>query len=203
MVKVKVCGISDIRTADALNAALPDFVGFVLSGGFRRSVQADAALKIRRALDGRIVTVGVFVNESREYIASFVRNGTIGAVQLHGDEDGEYISALRTMCAVPVIKAVTVRNGVLPPVPVNADYLLLDAFSEGKRGGTGRRVEWKRYSADMPVMLAGGITPENVREAIERVRPFAVDCSGGVETDGHKDAKKIIEYVKNVREIEL
>lgn len=201
MVKVKVCGITQVETAKALNEALPDYAGFILTKGFRRTVDVAEAARIRRALDGRIQTVGVFVNSPILDIVRCIDDGIIDLVQLHGDEDGEYISSLKALRNVPVIKAIAVRGEQLPPCPQGADYMLLDAYVAGKRGGTGQCVEWKRYNSEVPVILAGGITPHNVKQAIAAVSPYAVDCSGGVETDGKKDFYKILEYVKNVREI--
>ena len=203
MVKVKICGVTDTACVDALNAARPDYVGFVLSGGFRRSIDYAAAKRIRAALSPDILTVGVFVNERMEMIAEFIDCGIIQLVQLHGDEDEEYIAALKQMRSVPIIKAVGVREGVLPKLPAGCDYILLDAYAPVSRGGTGIRCEWKRYPSDVPIILAGGITPENVGEAISLVAPYAVDCSGGVETDGKKDKNKIASYVENAREADI
>lgn len=203
MVKVKVCGITDISCADALNAALSDFAGFILSSGFKRSIDFAMARYIRAALDKRILTVGVFVNDSIEKIKMYADGGIIQLVQLHGDEDEEYISLLKEKVDLPVIKAVGVRDGNLPYVPKNCDYILLDAYAPQARGGTGQRCQWKRYSCDKPIILAGGIAPENVGEAISLVAPYAVDCSGGVETNGKKDVKKIADYIANAREADI
>jgi phosphoribosylanthranilate isomerase len=129
-----------------------------------------------------------------------VTSGIINVVQLHGDEDEKYIEELKKICSVPIIKAVGVKDGKVLPYPSNCDMLLLDATDKNVRGGSGQKIEWKKYKADKPIILAGGITPENVMQAIRIVQPFAVDCSGGVETDGEKDIDKIERYILNARQ---
>lgn len=202
MYKVKICGVTREETAAVLNEAMPDFTGFILSRGFSRSVARGRAAAIRKQLLPAIETVGVFVNEPPEGIAPFIEEGIIGWVQFHGDEDEDYIAAFKAKYpAVPVVKAVGVSDGRILAYPSNADYLLLDAMGKAGRGGTGKRIDWRPYEADKPIFLAGGLTPENVQEAIRAVRPYGVDSSGGVETDGEKDEKKIRLYVKNIREV--
>ena len=204
MYKIKICGVTQEETADVLNDTMPDFTGFILSPGFGRSIPKERAAAIRRRLNPAIRTVGVFVNEPIGNITVFVREGIVQVVQLHGDEDDGYILRLKERCPdVRIIKAVGVENGKLPAYPEHADCLLLDAHDRAARGGTGRKIEWRRYEADKPIILAGGLTPENVREALRAVRPYGVDVSGGVETDGRKDERKIREYIKNIRQEKL
>lgn len=201
MYKVKICGVTDEAIIPHLNALPPDYVGFIMTRGFKRSVSDDFVRKCASALRGDIKRVGVFVNDDVSRIASLVREGTIDVVQLHGDEDGEYIRRLKSLVTVTVIKAVGVENGRVMPYPRECDIVLLDSVDRQARGGTGKRVAWRRYKEiTKPVMLAGGITPENVKEALSAVAPFGVDSSGGVETDGVKDAGKVKRYIKNVRE---
>lgn len=202
MVKVKICGIKDERLAPFINKLHPDYVGFILSKGFKRSVTAEVAAKIRRAVDKNVFTVGVFVNEPAVRVAEIVEAGIADLVQLHGDEDEGYIEELKGLCNATVIKSAAVRRGEVAPYPENCDYLLLDAYSPEARGGTGVKVEWRRYyEIKKPFFLAGGITADNVREAVRAVNPFGVDSSGGLETDGIKDAEKIKKYIENARSV--
>jgi phosphoribosylanthranilate isomerase len=200
MCKVKVCGIKDKACVPILNELTPDYVGFILSKGFKRSIEEQTFYDICGELNCGILRVGVFVNDDVKRIARLYNSGYINLAQLHGDEDEGYINELKNLCDVKVIKSVAVNCGKAGLYPNNCDYVLLDAYAPKERGGTGRQVEWRRYSEiDKPIFLAGGLTPQNVQEAIEKVRPFAVDCSGGVETDGKKDNNKIRQYILNAR----
>ena len=201
MVKVKVCGMTDMSLVPLLNKLTPDYVGFILTAGFRRSVSEEFVKNFSSRLSPAIRRVGVFVNDDVCRIARRVEDGIIDAVQLHGDEDGEYIQKLKNLAPVAVIKAVGVEGGRAESYPENCDMVLLDAYDKVARGGTGRRIEWRRYpEIKKPVILAGGITPENVCEAVSLVRPWGVDTSGGVERDGKKDIDKIRDYILKARE---
>ncbi len=200
MCKIKICGITECSALPAINTALPDYAGFIMTAGFKRSVTEDFVRECAKVLDPRIKRVGVFVNDDARRIARLVKEGVINVVQLHGDEDGEYIKRLKNLCPVTVIKAVGVEGGRVLPYPEECDIVLLDATDKNARGGTGKRIEWRRYKFDKSFILAGGITDGNVREAIAAVGPWGVDSSGGLETDGKKDAEKIYRYVANVRE---
>ena len=198
MSKVKICGLSRMEDIAAVNDALPNYIGFVFAPG-RRQVDEHTAAMLKKQLDPRIQAVGVFVNEKFEAITNLLGNGIIDLVQLHGDEDAGYITRLKDHCGCPVIKAVGICNE-LPPLPDGSDHLLFDTLSE-QRGGTGRVFDWgvlQNYSGP-PYFLAGGLTASNVTEAITLLSPFCVDVSGGVETDGVKDAKKIVNFVNMVR----
>lgn len=202
MYKIKICGVRSEETVPVLNQLLPDYVGFILAAGFRRTVSEDTARALRERLDRRICRVGVFVNDSVDRIARLYREGVVNAVQLHGDEDESYIRSLKAVCPAPVIKAVGVAEGRAVRYPENCDVVLLDAYAPTERGGTGRSVLWRRYDEiEKPVLLAGGITPENVAEALAKVQPYGVDSSGGLETDGVKDAAKMEKYVSVIRGI--
>ncbi|MBP5242790.1 MAG: phosphoribosylanthranilate isomerase [Clostridia bacterium] len=160
------------------------------------------ALLLRKLLSPTIKTVGVFVNQPIEEVVSFAKSGAINVVQLHGKENREYIAELKAKVPMPVIKATGIADGKVEPYPDNCDYVLLDAAKIKGAGSNGGKVEWRRYpEIDKPFFLAGGITPENVGEAVTAVRPYGVDTSGGVETDGQKDNKKIEEYILNIRKI--
>jgi len=198
MSKAKICGLSRMEDITAVNGALPDYIGFVFAPS-RRRIDEHTAAKLKERLDPRIKSVGVFVNEKIKIIAGLHGNGVIDLVQLHGDEDDGYIRQLKNICACPVIKAVGVGNE-LPPLRYETDYFLFDTLSE-QRGGTGKVFDWaalQNYSGP-PFFLAGGLTAANVTEAIKLLSPFCVDVSGGVETDGVKDVKKIKNFVNIIR----
>ena len=198
MSRVKICGAFRVEDIAAVNIVLPDYVGFVFAHSSRR-VDLKTAAALRERLDPGIKTVGVFVDEDITVVSKAYGSGIIDLAQLHGDEDGEYIKRLRNACGCPVIKAVGI-GGVLPPLPVGADYLLFDSLSK-RRGDACGAFDWnvlKGYTGT-PYFLAGGLTPGNVAGAIDLLSPFCVDVSGGVETGGKKDAEKIEKFVYAVR----
>ena len=197
--KVKICGLSRLEDIDAANRALPDYIGFVFAPS-RRRIDEVTAIKLKERLSSRIKVVGVFVNQDIEVIANLYVRGVIDIVQLHGDEDEDYIDSLKDRYDCPVIKAVGVGE-VLPPLPVKADYLLFDTLSQ-QRGGTGVAFDWGllRGYTGLPYFLAGGLNFQNVIETIFTICPYCVDVSSGVETNGLKDADKIYEFVHSVRD---
>ncbi|HEX2925534.1 MAG TPA: phosphoribosylanthranilate isomerase [Ruminiclostridium sp.] len=202
-VKIKICGLTRPQDIEYVNEALPDYIGFVFAKS-RRQVTPQSADELRHRLDYRIKAVGVFVNENINQIASLCRNGIIDLVQLHGDENVEYISALRKEIKIPVIKAVRVRDSesLKASCSIHCDYLLLDTFSGNEYGGTGKAFDWKLISGmGKPFFLAGGISLDNAENAIKTVRPFCLDTSSSVETDNVKDRDKIINLVNLVRSV--
>lgn len=203
--KIKICGIRREEDVRFLNESMPDYAGFVFAPS-RRSVTPEQALFLRRRLDQRIQVFGVFVNAPAEYICERVREGSIDAVQLHGDESEQEIRELKKQVSVPVIKAVRVREAadIRLADQLPCDFLLLDTFSSAGYGGTGKTFAWEMIPSQLahPFFLAGGLDEHNIRQAIRQVGCYGVDVSGGVETDGVKDGQKIkrmIEIVKNWR----
>ncbi len=180
MSKIKICGLSRVEDIEAVNRALPDYIGFVFAPS-RRRVDADRAAMLKGKLDARIKTVGVFVNEGIDNVGEIYRKGIIDLIQLHGDECGAYIRRLRESCGCPVIKAVGI-GGKLPVMPDGADYLLFDTLST-QRGGTGKAFDWnvlKEYRG-RPYFLTGGLSADNIAGAIRLLRPFCADVSSGAE----------------------
>ena len=159
----------------------------------------EQAKRLKERLDPGILAVGVFVNERPEKIAELVNTGVIDLIQLHGEEDEEYVHKLKKMTDRPVIKAVQIKKENNARMPeFTADYYLLDS---GK--GSGQTLDWDSLPAiDSPWFLAGGISAENVQDAIENLHPYAVDFSSSVETDGCKDRDKILEIVRRIRDVE-
>lgn len=201
MVRIKICGLTRRRDAEIVNEALPDYVGFVFAES-RRRVSYGAAQELKKRLDGRIMTAGVFVNAKLMDIERAAADGVIDLVQLHGDEDAGYVAETKRKTGLPVIKAVRVksREQILAAQRLPCDYLLLDAFDEGAYGGTGRTFDYALIpKLEKPFFLAGGLNADNIGRALA-AGPYGVDISGGVETDGVKDAAKIREIIMRVRE---
>lgn len=199
-VKVKICGLRRLQDVQAANSCMPDYAGFVFAPG-RRQVDPETAAVLRRNLRPEIPAVGVFVNQSLEYISRLVEKGMIQMVQLHGEEDEVEIARVKNRCGCPVIKAVGVGRS-LPVLPQAADFLLFDTFSPA-RGGTGTAFDWKLLETQRgtPCFLAGGLQLENALQAVKTVNPFCVDVSSGVETDGWKDPEKMKAFVHLIRGI--
>ena len=198
MTKIKLCGLTRPRDIEWANALTPDFVGFVFARKSKRYISPRNAQKLREKLNQSINAVGVFVNEAPETVAALLNDGTIDVAQLHGGEDEDYIKALRLLTDRPLIQAFRVDG----PADLerarasSADYILLDNGA----GGTGTAFDWALLKGfDRPCFLAGGLGPDNVARAVRDVRPFAVDVSSGIETDGAKDYQKMAAFVNAVR----
>ena len=197
--RIKICGLSRIRDIEAVNRVRPDYIGVVFAQS-RRQVGATWAAARRRALDSRIPAVGVFVNAPVAEVVRLADSGTIQVIQLHGDEDEAYIRELKGRSSAPVIKAVRVRGGedILRAERLPCDYLLLDTYTKGQYGGSGRVFDWELIPPlNKPFFLAGGICLENVPEALA-CRPYCLDVSSAVETEGRKDPEKIRRMVEAV-----
>lgn len=197
MTKIKICGLrreQDIRYANEL---MPDYIGFVFLKGKMRYVTFEEAAHLRSLLDPAIPAVGVFVNEPAENVIRLIQAGTIQIAQLHGQEDEAYAEELRRAGDHCIIRAFAVRSSedIHRAFAFPADYPLLD---NGK--GTGETFDWSLFEKqEKPFFLAGGLSPENVKEAVERFHPYAVDVSSGVETDGYKDYEKMKAFMDAVR----
>ena len=179
--KIKICGLSRAEDICYVNEARPDYCGFVIGvPKSRRNVTEEQLRRLRIGLQEGITPVGVFVNADPRLVAKLLEEGLIDAAQLHGGENEEYIRKLREM----------------------TDWILLD---QGK-GGTGKPFDWEilerwlfKHDPSKPYFLAGGLSCDNIPEAVQRCRPWAVDLSSSVETDGKKDREKILAAVAAVR----
>jgi phosphoribosylanthranilate isomerase len=197
---IKVCGIT--RLTDALHATQQgaSALGFVFWPRSPRGVTPERAAEIIRELPSNVMTVGVFVNETVEGIRDVVARSGVTTVQLHGDEPSGFAEAL----GWPVLRSVTVDDALdtCSTWPSGTTFLV-DAADRVRRGGTGALVDWARaaeVARRWRVVLAGGLTPENVQEAIATVRPFGVDVSSGVESaPGVKDLDKVARFVAAAR----
>lgn len=201
MIKVKICGIKAKGEAEILNRWQPDFAGFVFAEG-KRQISLEKAIELKAILSPQIKTVGVFVNASLEQAARAAERGAIDFIQLHGQENGSYMEALRNYTDKPLIKALRVRNrdDILQGEELPCDYLLLDTYVKGSWGGSGQAFDWSLIPPiEKPYFLAGGLTGENVKLAMNLAAPFALDVSSGVEGPDGKDEEKIREFIDKVR----
>ena len=197
MTRIKFCGIRREEDVGYVNLVRPDYAGFVLAPGVRRTVSAQEAGRLSSLLDEGIVPVGVFVDEPPENVARLLEDGTISIAQLHGMEDEEYLSRLRDLTSGTLMKCfrVSSRGDVEAASCCSADLVMLDSGT-----GTGKAFDWSLAEGlGRDFFLAGGLDPSNVGEAIKRMHPTAVDTSSGIETDGFKDYEKMEAFVKAVR----
>ncbi len=179
---------------EAVNEYLPDYIGFILTQGFSRSIDFDKAKQLSKKVDKRIKRVGVFVNENAEYIKRFYDDGIIDIVQLHGDESPELINELN---GIPIIKMFKCSNKAVVDTEKysNANYFLFDSGT-----GSGRAFDWSLIpKCKKPFFLAGGIDINNIEKAKSEVSPFCFDVSSSVETNGFKDKNKIKQIIERVR----
>lgn len=225
--KVKMCGISKIETIPAVIEANPDYMGLVFAPS-KRQVTVEQAKTLVEELHKQyanrynrdaeqysnqtlihqefIKTVGVFVNETLDNLVTIAIEANLDAVQLHGDEDEAFIQSLKERTNVEVWKAVQIRSAADAEawIDSSADMLLFDAYHKDERGGTGEVFDWSCLDEfERPFMLAGGIDSTNVARAIRTVRPYGIDISSGIETDGVKDDEKITAFTKLVRTIAM
>jgi phosphoribosylanthranilate isomerase len=192
--RIKICGLKRPEDIEYANILKPDYIGFVFAGT-KRKITPDTAEILKSKLDKDIKAVGVFVNEPVENIIDMLEKDIIDIAQLHGDETEEDIQYIQAVTSKQVIKAVKVRDryDVEAWLDSSADYLLFDSGA-----GSGQVFSWELLGdVDREFFLAGGLTPDNIKEAAETVKPFALDLSSGVETDGVKDFDKM----KNIMEI--
>jgi len=219
--KVKMCGISKVETIPAVVEAKPDYMGLVFASS-KRQVTVDQAKTLVEELhkqytkrynngaeqsnDDEIKTVGVFVNETLDNLVSIATEANLDVVQLHGDEDEAFIQSLKGRTNVEIWKAVQIRSSTDAEawIDSSADMLLFDAYHKDERGGTGEVFDWSCLDEfERPFMLAGGIDSTNVARAIRTVRPYGIDISSGIETDGVKDDEKIKAFTNIVRTIAM
>lgn len=197
MTKIKICGIRRECDIAYVNELMPEYIGFVFFEKSKRYVTFDEALRLRKLLNEGITPVGVFVDEAPENIERLVKENVISAVQLHGSEDNEYIKLLRNRVDCPIIKAfcVETENDIKEAEKSEADYIMLDS---GK--GTGKNFNHSLIgNLKRDFFLAGGLGIENVCEIVKEIRPYAVDASSSMETDGVKDENKMAAFVEAVR----
>ena len=197
MTKIKLCGLSrpcDIEWANELH---PDFVGFVFAPRSKRFVSRERAAELRALLSPQIKAVGVFVDEEAERVVQLLNEGVIDIAQLHGHENERYIACLRRLSGRPIVQAFRVKTAddAKHAQDSAADLILLDSGA-----GTGTAFDWSLIrGVTREYLLAGGLTCENVADAIRSLSPWGVDVSSGIETNGLKDREKMAAFVAAVR----
>lgn len=195
MTKIKFCGLTRECDIDYANETLPDYIGFVFAKNSRRYISPENAMKLKKKLNKSILAVGVFVDEPIENVIRLLNNNTIDIAQLHGNETNEYIDILKRSCPNPVIKAFSISSekDIALSAESRADFVLLDS---GK-GGTGTKFNWDLiHDLKIQYFLAGGLDETNLRTAIEKLSPYCIDVSSGIETNGSKDLNKMKQFMK-------
>ncbi len=206
-VRVKICGITNAPDALLAAGAGADALGFIFYEKSPRYIPPERAGEIVKALPPFITPVGVFVDEDEARVLEVIHEARLSAIQLHGSETPDYCASV----GISVIKSFRVRGpGVIEdiaPYKGVVSALLLDSYKKGEMGGTGEVFDWelavkaREEAGRWPIILSGGLTPENVGEAVKRVRPYAVDVSSGVEASpGRKDPEKVRDFVRRAKE---
>ncbi len=198
MTRIKMCGLRRAEDIAAVNELRPDYIGFVFFCGSKRYITPETAKELRERLNPGIRAVGVFVDEEPETVARLLEDGVIDLAQLHGHEDEAFLKEMRKRTDKPLIQAFRVRSAedVRRAQDSSAEGILLDAGA-----GEGKTFGWDWLgAAGRPYFLAGGLNPGNVSRAVRELKPWAVDVSSGIETDGFKDLDKMRSFVSAVRE---
>ena len=219
MIKTKFCGLKRPEDIDIVNKLKPDFIGFIFWSKSKRNVEPEKAKQLKEKLDPNIKAVGVFVDEKPEFIAGLVNENIIDIIQLHGNEDEKFIGQLRKLTDAKIIKAFQIKNKAADKTDVSigaehtakedtqssaqlaainassADMVLIDSGQ-----GTGSAFNWQILKKiQRPYFLAGGINTGNIEEAVNDIKPYAIDVSSGIETDGVKDEEKMKKIIEAVR----
>ena len=193
--KIKICGLFREEDIDFVNEAKPDYVGFVFAKSHRQ-VSKEISQKLKNKLNKNILSVGVFVNEDINKAAEIANADIIDLIQLHGDEDDNYINELKKVCNKKIIKVIKVKSGqdIIRWRNCQSDWLMFDAGM-----GEGKTFDWNLLKSFIrPYFLAGGINENNLEQAMKH-NPYCIDVSSGVETNKVKDREKILNIVRRVR----
>ena len=204
MTKIKMCGLFRDEDIAYVNEIKPEYIGFVFYKKSHRYVDFETAKRLRSKLDNNIKAVGVFVNEDISFIKDLVKDNVIDVIQLHGNEDSEYIARLKDdeiVKSTPVIKAIQIKDDSVSPEKLFSEFEpLVDFFLLDSGMGSGSSFDWKLVKEPAkPFFLAGGLSNENIEEAIKTVNPYAVDVSSGIETSKVKDFDKMKHFAHLVR----
>ncbi|HEY0346844.1 MAG TPA: phosphoribosylanthranilate isomerase [Pyrinomonadaceae bacterium] len=209
MVKIKICGITNLDDARLAVEAGADLLGFNFYRPSPRFIEPDEARKIIDGVvrESEVIAVGIFVDETLESVIETVRVSGVDAVQLHGDESVAYCADLKSaLNGITIIKALRVSDSFQPQTATGypVDAIMLDAFHDSLRGGTGKTIDWEIAENTRNLVpqffLSGGLSPENVAEAVERVQPYAVDACSRLElSPGRKDSLRVKAFVRAAR----
>ena len=197
MTKIKMCGLTSYEDIKAANELRPDYIGFVFAKKSKRFVTFEKAKALRAGLECSVKAVGVFFVFDIRTVAELLNCG----IKLHGKEDDDYIVRLKAMTHKTVMKAfrISTKQDAAAAQASPADIVLLDAGAGG-----GVTFDWSLVSTvERPYFLAGGLAPDNAADAVAALHPFALDVSSGIETDGHKDKKKMAAFIDAVRKEDI
>jgi phosphoribosylanthranilate isomerase len=200
-VRVKICGLTRVQDVQAAVAAGADALGFVFTQRSRRALVPDAALALVRQVPAFVTRVGLFMDQDEAEVRGILEQVPLNLLQFHGEEEAAYCRSF----GMPYIKAVAMGSGPsldrVEQAFADASGLLLDSHGTGQAGGTGQTFDWAEIPAlGLPLILAGGLTPANVRQAVRRVRPWAVDVSSGVEdAPGVKNADSMKAFIDEAK----
>ena len=206
MTKIKICGLKRQEDIEYVNELLPDYIGFVFARSSRQ-VDSNLAKQLGKGLDRRIKKVGVFVNEDIEQVKKIAKDVSLDVLQFHGDEDKAYLSNFKDFIIWKSksidVSMKNVEQDIIEKIngyPI--DGVVLDSSIKGSTGGIGQSFNWnllQSLNIEKKLILAGGLSVDNVRKAIDIAKPYAVDISSGVETNNVKDFNKIKKFIKKVR----
>jgi len=203
MTKVKICGITNEKDAIAALKLGADYLGFNFFKKSPRYITKEKAKKIINKLPSKIIKVGVFVNEDINNIIKITKYCSLDMIQLHGDEDSNYIKNIKKFTNKKIIKALRIKDksSIDEINGIKADYVLLDTYSKDLYGGTGKTFDMSLIKDinNKKTFLSGGLNPDNVQKLIKQIKPFTVDvCSGIEKTKGKKDNEKMKLFIKRV-----
>lgn len=196
MTKIKMCGMSRVEDIEVVNQLDIEYIGFILVPGRRRNLEIEKAIELKKKLKPSIKAVGVFVNEEMDKVIDIYTKEIIDVIQLHGQESNEYIKELKEKTNAYIIKAfrIETKEDVKKANESLADMVLLDSGI----GGTGKTFDWSLLDlVERKYYLAGGLGVDNIEEAIKNIKPYGVDVSSGIETEGLKDKKKMLAFYEN------
>lgn len=201
-IRVKICGITSTADAEAAVAAGADAIGLVFYAKSPRAVTVDQAAEIARKVGPFVTVVGLFVDAESEFVANVLNHVPLHVLQFHGNESESYCQQFKR----PYLKALRMKDDLDVSTAMakfsSAVGILLDAYRPGVPGGTGETFDWQRVptQSSLPVVLAGGLNPENVATAVESTQVYGVDVSGGVEASpGKKDTEKMMAFVHHAK----
>ena len=201
MIKFKLCGLKSLNDIEIINKYNPEYIGFIFYKKSKRYIDYKTAKMLKNALNKNILAVGVFVNEDINTVIKLLNENIIDIAQLHGNESENYIKTLKKLTNKPIIKAFKVENAldIQKAKQSQADFVLLDSGT----GGTGETFNWSLIDDfNKPYFLAGGLSIENIKTALDMLSPYALDVSSGIETSGKKDPEKIKAFIQTVRQHE-
>lgn len=201
MTKIKLCGLKSLNDIEIINKYTPEYIGFIFYKKSKRYIDYKTAKMLKNALNKNILAVGVFVNEDINTVVKLLNENIIDIAQLHGNESENYIKTLKKLTNKTIIKAFKVENtlDIKKAKQSQADFVLLDSGT----GGTGQTFNWSLIDDfNKPYFLAGGLSIENIKTALDMLSPYALDVSSGIETSGKKDPEKIKAFIQTVRQHE-